>query len=104
MASTLDTIAAAVCGALAAYIQANEATFATDITTGEGDLTTLITSLISEIPPIKGIAGLVAGPILTAIENLIQSTVAAELAKFPPATLVADIVAYLQGEQKRLGG
>jgi hypothetical protein len=97
-------IAAAVCGALAEYIQANEAAFAADLQTGEGDLTQLVATLISEIPPIKGIAGMVAGPILAAIEQLITSTVAAELAKFPPQTLVADIVAYLQGEQKRLGG
>lgn len=104
MASTLDTIAAAVCGALAAYVQANSAAIAADVQTGEGDLVTLVATLIKDIPPIKGVAGLVAGPIEAAIESLITSTVQSELAKFPPATVVADVVAYLQAEQKRLGG
>jgi hypothetical protein len=102
LASTLNTIAAAVCGALAAYIEANSAAFAQDIATGETDLTALVANLIKDIPPIKGVAGLVAGPILAAIESLIESTVATEITKFPPATLVTDIVAFLQAEQKRL--
>jgi hypothetical protein len=102
VASTLNTIGAAVCGALAAYIQSDEAGFAAQITAGETELTTLVTNLIKDIPAIKGVAGLVAGPILAAIETLIENTVEAEIAKFPPSTLVSDVVAYLQAEQKRL--
>jgi hypothetical protein len=66
------------------------------IASGEVAASTALVALFKSIKLPSGIAGLVVGPVLAAVESYVESALAAEEAKFTPAVIVAYIVSELQ--------
>ncbi len=84
---------------LAEY-NANPAAVQAAIEQGEGGFTSLITNVLKNIPPGKGIAAIV----LPYIEGGIEGFAAKLVAAYTPAQLYALIGSWLAAEAKTLGG
>ncbi len=97
MATTgiIQTLGSELLGLAITELNANQPQVMTWIASGETEVQAFIVSLIKQIPAIKGPFGMVAGPILAAFETAIENWVAAYLAKEPPATVFALIIALL---------
>lgn len=76
-----------------------QAEITTLVTSGETSLEGVVTTFINSIK-VGGLGALIATPVKAAL----VTAVTAEVAKYPPATIVAFITKMAQDEAKALGG
>jgi hypothetical protein len=92
---TLTQVEKGVLGFIIAESQQNKDTIEKWIASGEAQVGTVLAQLIKQIPSVKGFAGAVANPILSAVEAGIQNYVAQLLAKETPEALFNYYIALM---------
>lgn len=104
MSTTAQAFEAGVLNAIATAIQQNPGVLGGLITSGEADAEAGLTNLWKNLPSVKGAAGLIIGPLETAVETQVNNFVKDFIAAHGATVIEGLLVSLLQTEAKNLGG
>ncbi len=95
MSTVAQEIESGAVQAIAAAITANASVEEGFITTAEAAIDAGIVNVFKNLPAVKGIAGLVAGPVESAVDTALTSYVNGLFAKYTPAQIVTAVAAIV---------
>lgn len=102
MSTPIEQFEAGALTALASIITANQPAIVAAINSKEIDLEKTLVELLSKVPKVSGIAGVVANPLEDALFKAIEAYVPTLLEKYSGAYFVTAVINFLNAEAKKI--